>query len=139
MYRTIILALIVAVGLGVLASLIATRSRFFHQQVRACFDDVKGLRPGADVRIAGVHVGDVRVVRADPGKKNCPAEIAMDLATPYELRIPKDSIAEIQTDGILGPPLVAIDVTKATGEPINNGGYLTSTHGPKDASSLPLR
>ena len=126
MYRKAILVLIVASGLVALGSLFFARSRFPRQEIRTCFNDARGLRPGAGVRIAGVDVGMVRVVRANPEKKDCPAEVTMDLATPYELRIPKDSVVEVHTDGILGLPLVAIDVTHATGEPVNNGGYLQS-------------
>jgi ABC-type transporter Mla subunit MlaD len=135
MYRKAVLGMIVATGLVTLASLFILRSRFPRQELRTCFNDARGLRPGASVRIAGVDVGVVRVVRANPENKNCPAEVVMDLSTPYELKIPRDSIAEIQTGGLLGPSLVAIDVTQATREPIDNGGYLMSKQSSQGSSS----
>ena len=139
MYRKAILGMIVATGLVALASLFILRSRFPRQELRTCFNDARGLRPGAGVRIAGVDVGLVRVVRANTENKSCPAEVVMDLSTPYELKIPRDSIAEIQTGGLLGPSLVAIDVTQATREPIDNGGYLMSKQNSQGSSSSSAR
>jgi ABC-type transporter Mla subunit MlaD len=81
---------------------------------------------GATVRIAGVDVGTVRSVRANPQNKNCPAEVEMALATTYEIRIPKDAIAETNTAGVLGEVYVNIDTTQASGAAIDNYGYLKS-------------
>lgn len=50
----------------------------------------------------------------------------MALATPYEVNIPKDSVASIETAGILGPTIVAIDVGQTSGGPVENYGYLKS-------------
>jgi len=102
------------------------RLRYFRQDIKSCFDDAGGLRAGAAVRIAGVDVGNVRSVRANPQNKNCPAEVEMALATTYEIRIPKDSIAETNTAGLIGEVYVNIDSTQASGAPIENYGYLKS-------------
>lgn len=134
MVRRLVLALIVLVGLITLASLAILRARFPRQELRVCFADAGGLRPGAEVRISGVQVGIVRAVTARAQDKNCPAEVEMDLTTPYELKIPRDAIAEIQTAGLLGPALVAIDVKHATGEPAAKGAYLRSRN---PAAELP--
>ncbi len=50
----------------------------------------------------------------------------MTLATTYEIRIPRDSIAETNTAGLLGGTFVNIDVTQASGAPTENYGYLKS-------------
>jgi len=71
-----------------------------------------------------VDVGRVTAVRVDPQAKGCPAEVVMEVATTYELKIPKDSVAGISTAGILGPSYVAIDTSQASGESIENYGYL---------------
>src|SRR5216684_9047472 len=92
--------------------------RYSRQDIKSCFDDAGGLRAGAAVRIAGVDVGTVRSVRAKPQNKNCPAEVEMVLATAYEIRIPKDSLAEINTAGLLGEADVNIDTTQASGAAI---------------------
>jgi phospholipid/cholesterol/gamma-HCH transport system substrate-binding protein len=126
MLRKSILVLIVLVGVAAIGSLFINPMRYSRQDIKSCFDDAGGLRSGAAVRIAGVDVGTVRSVRANPQNKNCPAEIEMALATTYEITIPKDSIAETNTAGLLGEVYVSIDTTQASGTPIENYGYLKS-------------
>jgi ABC-type transporter Mla subunit MlaD len=116
----------IVVGVAAIGSLFLNPLRYSRQDIKSCFDDAGGLRAGAAVRIAGVDVGTVRSVRAHPQNKNCPAEVEMALATTYEIRIPKDSIAETNTAGLLGEIYVNIDTAQASGAPIENYGYLTS-------------
>jgi phospholipid/cholesterol/gamma-HCH transport system substrate-binding protein len=116
----------IVVGLAAIGSLLINPLRYSRQTIKSCFDDAGGLRSGAPVRIAGVNVGTVRSVRANPQNKNCPAEVEMALATTYEIRIPKDSIAETNTAGLIGEVYVNIDSTQASGAPIENYGYLKS-------------
>ena len=99
MLRKSILVLIIVVGVAAIGTLFINPLRYSRQDIKSCFDDAGALRAGAAVRIAGVDVGTVRSVRANPQNKNCPAEIEMALATAYEIRIPKDSLAEINTAG----------------------------------------
>ncbi len=135
MIRKIILASIVIVGVAAVGSLFINRLHYFRQEIKSCFDDAGGLKAGAPVRIAGVDVGTVRSVRANPQNKSCPAEVEMALATTYEVRVPKDSIAEIATEGLLGNVYLRIDTTQASGPPVENYGYLKSEH-TKSALSL---
>ena len=81
-------------------------------------------------------MGTVRSVRADPQNKNCPAKVEMMLATTYEISVPKDSIAETNTAGLLGEVYVNIDTTQASGAPIENYGYLKSK--PSQATLSPV-
>jgi ABC-type transporter Mla subunit MlaD len=50
----------------------------------------------------------------------------MVLATSYEIRVPKDAIAEIETAGLLGETYLTINTTQASGAPIEDYGYLKS-------------
>jgi len=136
MVRKLSVALIVAVGLAAIGSLFVNRPRYHRQNLKSCFDDAGGLHAGASVRIAGVDVGTVGTVRVNPQDKNCPAQVEMLLATTYEIKIPKDSIAGIETAGILGAPYVSIDTTQASGAPIENYGYLKSK---PSANTMSLR
>jgi ABC-type transporter Mla subunit MlaD len=88
--------------------------------LRACFDNVQGLREGARVRISGVYVGRVTKVRARPDNKLCPADVEMKLVTRYELMVPTDAIALIGSAGLLGEQFVDIDVQDAKGPPATN-------------------
>jgi ABC-type transporter Mla subunit MlaD len=118
------LFLIVAVGLATLAVWFIPHAMNKELLLTACFDDASGLRPNALVRVAGVDVGTVSQVQALPGQKDCPAEAQLAIATSYELKIPDDAIARIETQGVLGPTFVNIDVHRATGGPIKNHGIL---------------
>jgi phospholipid/cholesterol/gamma-HCH transport system substrate-binding protein len=95
-------------------------------QLRACFQNVQGLRSGATVRIAGVSLGSVKKVRAQPMNSACPAEVEMELHSDYLLMIPNDAVASVDTEGILGPSYLEIDTTHASGAAIANGGLIRS-------------
>jgi phospholipid/cholesterol/gamma-HCH transport system substrate-binding protein len=101
MFRKSIFVLMVVVGLAAIGILLVGNVRSSRQHLKSCFSDVQGLKAGAGVRIAGVDVGTVRSVRANPQHKNCPAEVEMALAASYEMRVPKDAAAAIGQAGIL--------------------------------------
>jgi phospholipid/cholesterol/gamma-HCH transport system substrate-binding protein len=119
--------LIVAIGLGALGVFWIQKLSFGPSlRLSACFQDVDGLRAGAKVRLAGVDVGAVRNVRAQPTDKLCPGAVEMELRTPYELKIPRDSVASIATAGVLGETYLEIDASGASGPPIQAGGQIPS-------------
>jgi hypothetical protein len=51
----------------------------------------------------------------------------MEIATPYDLAIPNDSVVLLKTGGILGPTLVDIDTRHAQGVRIGNNGVLAGS------------
>jgi phospholipid/cholesterol/gamma-HCH transport system substrate-binding protein len=122
---------IVTVGSAAVVFLLVGKQPFYHRlRLKSCFDNVHGLRSGGSVEIAGVDVGIVRAVRVDPNLKGCPVTVDMEMATPYELRIPKDSVAMVKTAGVLGASVVDIDVSQANASPVENYGYLKSRASP---------
>jgi len=70
----------------------------------ARFDRVDGLAPGADVRIGGVKVGTVVQQSLDP--TTYLAVLRLSLQPGIDL--PKDSSAEITSEGLLGGKYVAL-------------------------------
>jgi phospholipid/cholesterol/gamma-HCH transport system substrate-binding protein len=92
--------------------------------VRAYFADAMNLRDEARVRLAGVDVGVVKSVRVRPEMKESPAEVVMVIDPGYELRIPDDSIVELETAGILGETFVEIDVSGTSGASIATNSVL---------------
>jgi ABC-type transporter Mla subunit MlaD len=94
-------------------------------RLNTCFQDVSGLRAGAKVQVAGVEVGAVRDVRAQPMDKACPGAVEMDLHTPYELKVPMDSVAST-ANVAFGGTYLEIDISGTSGPPIQNGGRLPS-------------
>jgi phospholipid/cholesterol/gamma-HCH transport system substrate-binding protein len=119
--------LIVSVGLLALAGFwllkITTGASL---RLRTCFQNVSGLRSGAKVRLAGVDIGIVGDVRAQPTNKTCRAAVEMEVRTPYELTIPQDSVVSTATAGLLGETYLEIDASGTSGPPAHSGDQLPS-------------
>ena len=64
----------------------------------ARFDHIDGLTLGSDVKIAGVKVGSVTEQSIDPKTFQAIVGVRIDGA----IKLPKDSSAEIVSDGLLG-------------------------------------
>ena len=118
--------LLVVVALSVLAVGLRLKLSTHALRISACFQDVHGLRSAAPVRIAGVDVGIVQSVHAQPTNPTCPANVEMALRTDYPLNIPIDAVATINTAGILGSMYVAIDATHSSGADVVNGSQIAS-------------
>ena len=122
---------IIVVGLAVLVVFSVLKSTLPAPfRLKACFQNAEGLRNGAEVRLAGVDIGLVRQVRAQPMEQSCPASVEMEIETPYELKIPRDSVASTAKAGLLGDTYVEIDSSHASGPAIDNGGQLPSRNIP---------
>ena len=73
--------------------------------VKAAFSNVGTLSAGAPVKMAGVVIGSVQSVHADPVKLN--AEVVLSIDKRYDA-IPDDSSAAVFTSGLIGSQYVAI-------------------------------
>jgi phospholipid/cholesterol/gamma-HCH transport system substrate-binding protein len=67
-------------------------------KLHASFDHVDGLAAGAEVRIAGVKVGNVLDMHVDP--KSFLADVTFSVSD--KIHLPKDSAAEIDSESLLG-------------------------------------
>lgn len=74
-------------------------------RVRARFSNVGALSPGAPVKMAGVAIGSVESVQADPVKLDALVTLVIDKQ--YNA-IPDDSAAAVFTSGLIGTQYVAI-------------------------------
>lgn len=96
--------------------------------VTAHFLKVGGLTIGSDVRINGIKVGTVVSQKLNP--EDYVAEIQMSLAP--DIKLPKDSVAVIAGDGLMGNKYIKIEPGKDS-EVLANGDELTKT---KDFKTL---
>ena len=96
--------------------------------VTARFLKVGGLNVGSDVRINGIKVGTVVGQHLDG--ENFEAEVKMSLAS--NIKLPKDSVAIIVGDGLIGDKFIKIEPGKAK-EMLQNGDSLSNT---KDFKTL---
>src|SRR6202167_6178083 len=94
-------------------------------QLKAQFDNVEGLDTGGDVRVGGVHSGTVHsiVLPHNPGEK---VTVTMDLAKSTHEIIKQDSVATIETEGLLGNQFLAISFGSAGSGDVRNGDSISS-------------
>lgn len=119
------IAIVVTVPL-LLIFFLVPRGRQSPIALNIYFTNAMGLRAGAPVRLAGVDIGSVKSVQAIPELKQFPVKVVIAVSAPYPLRIPNDSTANLETEGVLGETYVDINATAASGPPIANGGTLKS-------------
>ncbi|MCX7384124.1 MAG: outer membrane lipid asymmetry maintenance protein MlaD [Alphaproteobacteria bacterium] len=90
--------------------------------LHARFDRIDGLAVGSDVRLAGVKIGTVTSAGIDPKTFQATVNFTV-LAT---LKLPKDSSAEITSDGLLGGKFLSI-VPGGDDKVLASGGEVTIT------------
>ena len=78
-------------------------SKGYH--VTAKFDNIGDLKPGSPVSMAGVRVGQVEQIHFDPEDYKAAVEMRLDARFN---KIPDDSDASIQTQGLLGGKYVGL-------------------------------
>ena len=130
------------VGIFVIASLVAflamiyalgAKSRLFEAKytIHAEFTEVGGLSEGATVRLAGVQIGRVSGVElpSQPGGK---VRVNLSIAKRFSDRVRKDSVARIETQGLLGDKIVEITVGTPAAAPVQNDEVIAS----KDPADL---
>lgn len=104
--ETIIAGLVLVVGLGFLAYVLnATEQRgFAGYALQARFHDAPSLKPGAEVRIAGVAVGRVSAVTLDMKR----FDVLVDFQVSEQVKLPVDSEAVLSFDGALGDAILVL-------------------------------
>src|SRR5438034_947233 len=115
-----------AAFLGMVYAL-GARARLFeaHYTIHAEFTEVAGLTEGATVRLAGVQIGRVTDVHL-PGEPGGKVRVDLTIARRYADRIRRDSIARIETQGLLGDKVVEVTVGTAAAPPLQPGEVLTA-------------
>jgi len=81
-----------------------------HYTLMATFNDISGLRIGAPVQLAGVTVGFVDDIRFPKDLTVRRLEVVLRIAEKYKDRIREDSIATINTQGLLGDKYIFISI-----------------------------
>src|SRR6185437_11926927 len=99
-------ALVLLVAAGFLAYAVAHsgRSTGSGYTLYAVFDNIAGLPVGGEVRVAGVKVGSVIAESIDPQTY----QATVSLTVRDDIRVPKDSSAEITSESLLGGKYVAL-------------------------------
>ncbi|MGE0815863.1 MAG: MlaD family protein [Vicinamibacterales bacterium] len=114
-------AALFAVGLF----LIGDRRMLFvdHIELGATFGRVTGVQVGTPVRLAGLGAGEVREIRL-PSRPSEPFLVRMRVRQDLQYLVRADSIAEIQTDGLVGGAFVQLSVGTDDAPAVASGDVL---------------
>jgi phospholipid/cholesterol/gamma-HCH transport system substrate-binding protein len=100
-------ALLFAVGLFMVGS---RRMLFMDRfDVRADFGKISGLQKGAKVRVAGMDAGEIFAIEA-PSSPSGKFRVIMRVREDLHQLVRVDSVATIQTDGLVGNKFIQIDM-----------------------------
>jgi phospholipid/cholesterol/gamma-HCH transport system substrate-binding protein len=131
-YRTMEIMVGLFMLLGVLALLVLALkasglTNYWNHNgyyVRAAFDNVGGLKPRSAVSVAGVKIGRVTSINLNPSTFQADVTLYID----NRIRdIPKDSQAQILTEGLLGSNYISITPGFQNAYLIN-GDRIAETH-----------
>jgi phospholipid/cholesterol/gamma-HCH transport system substrate-binding protein len=114
---------VLAVGVFIIGSKEYLFSSTYHLKTQ--FDNVAGLAVGADVQVAGVHSGTVTGIEL-PKKPGDKVTVVMDLEKSSHAIIKQDSVASIETEGMLGNQYVAISFGSAGQAEVTDGETIQS-------------
>ncbi|NQY82941.1 MAG: MCE family protein [Alphaproteobacteria bacterium] len=92
------IVLLVALGFGgyIYSAREASSSDTYALTMR--FGSVQGLKPAAEVRLGGVKIGLVASMQLDPATLEAIVEVQIN----EDIKLPRDSVAEIMAVGLLG-------------------------------------
>ena len=129
----------ILITLSILASgvfLIGNKHQLFSSTFRLNteFPNVVGLNEGAGVRVGGIQVGTVRQIRL-PHKSDENVKVAMELGKVTLDVLRKDSVAAIQSEGLLGDKYIELSFGSQDSETLVDGDTIESQP-PVDFSAL---
>ena len=119
--------LVALIMFGVMVFLIGDKQLLFSRTYRisAPFDNVAGLDEGAPVRAGGVRIGTVkRILLPHQPEDKITVELQLDDATRDVIK--KDSIASIETEGLLGAKYLAVSFGSLEAEQVRDGDTIDS-------------
>ena len=103
--------------------------------IYVAFNDVGGLKPGSQVRLAGMNVGTVNDIRFGQKLDDKRLHVEMKLHADMMPRIRKDSTATIGTKGLLGDKVIELSIGSGQSKQLKDGDYIDSRE-PPDLSRI---
>jgi phospholipid/cholesterol/gamma-HCH transport system substrate-binding protein len=130
MSRVARLGAFIVVTLAILAAgvfIIGSKNYLFSStyRLKAHFDNVAGLAAGADVQVGGVHSGTVASIDL-PHKPGEQVTVVMELDKSTHEIIKQDSVASIETEGLLGNQFLAISFGSVGQGDVKDGEVIQS-------------
>jgi len=106
--------------------MIGGEKQIFEPQYRLItkFQDISGLRNGAPIQLAGLKIGYVDKIKFSSDLSQKDVELTLRINKKFQERIRKDSVATINTQGLLGDKFVYISVGSDSEDVLQNGDFL---------------
>jgi phospholipid/cholesterol/gamma-HCH transport system substrate-binding protein len=101
------------------------------------FANINGLQAGAIVRVAGMDAGEVDEIHVPP-KPSSKFRLRLRLREDLHPLLREDSVATIQTDGLVGNKYVQVDAGTDQAALVQNGGTMLSRE-PLDLADMLVR
>lgn len=102
-----------------------------HYTLYARFSSATGLKPGSNVEIAGVQIGQVEDITLEPVMKIAMVKLKIEKGVALE----DDAIASVKTSGLIGDKFIMI-TPGGSGEMLEAGGMITETESALDIEDL---
>lgn len=120
-----VVATLAIFGAGVF--LIGNREFLFQSTYRlnAEFPNVAGLVAGAEVRVGGLHEGTVRRIDL-PRRPDQKVRVEMDIDKGTRGVVKKDSVASIETEGLVGDEYVEVAFGSDDSAPVKDGDTIAA-------------
>ncbi len=92
----------------------------------AKFTDISGLRVGAPIQLAGLKVGFVDKIRFPQSLSEKEIDLTLRLNRKFQERIRQDSVATVNTQGLLGDKFIYISVGSEDQPSLKDGDTITT-------------
>ena len=124
-----------ALGLGVVmfaVSMLGAKSGLFEGKsiLIAHFADISGLVPGAPVRLAGLDVGTVKQITFEEDLHQREARVELSVKDRFMNRVRADSVAYIDSKGLLGDKLVNMTIGTPGARELRDGDTIGTRPSP---------
>lgn len=108
--------------------MIGSEKSIFRSQytLSATFADISGLRIGAPVQLAGLNIGQVSDIRFPKDLAEKKIVVKFKIAKKFQDRVREDSVATINTQGLLGDKFIFVTMGSPDKPVIEHGGMITS-------------
>jgi phospholipid/cholesterol/gamma-HCH transport system substrate-binding protein len=123
---------------GFVVFMIGEERKLFESQLsyNAKFEEVQGLRRGSPVRMGGVDIGSVTEVKYGAAVEDKQIHVKMSVVKDESRRIRQDSVAAIESKGLLGDKMIVITVGNQRLPQIPVGGEVPSKEGDDMAAMM---
>ena len=100
-----------------------------HYSLIAKFHDISGLRVGAPVQLSGLTIGAVSKIKLSHELSDSDVYVYLSIDRLYRARLRQDSLASINTQGLLGDKFIFLSIGSPEDKQLKDGDEIKTTEG----------